>query len=442
MQDAITVTQLTQRIKGSLEQKFDSVILQGEISSLVKPSSGHFYFTVKDQKSQIAGVMFRFANQKLRFQLQNGTEVILRGKITVYEPRGTYQLLVTHIDPIGDGALQLAFDQLKQKLVKEGLFDPQHKKEIPFLPQKIGIVTSPTGAAVQDILNVLERRFPSIPVVINPTQVQGANAGRDIAKAINDFQLFEDIDVLIVGRGGGSLEDLWAFNEEIVARAIFASKIPIVSAVGHEIDFTIADFVADERVPTPTAAAERVVPNRFEIIERLALLDRQLASAMKSITNTYKTRFEQTQERLQSPDRVIQAYIQRTDELTEQLKNKIQNKIKLEKLQVESLIQQLLLSSPKSSIQALQEKVTLYKTSITRQMKQILEKEKLHLEDTENLLNSVSPLSSFQRGYSIATNHKKKLISSVDQVEEGDQIQVRVQDGNIQVKVESITKIQ
>jgi len=265
----VSVTDITRRIKGVLERGFSEIWVQGEISNFKLHTSGHMYFTLKDEGAQLSAVMWRSRVAQLIFRPSDGLKVIVRGNITVYEPRGNYQIDCLQLQPVGAGELQLAFDRLKQKLNAEGLFDDVHKKPLPLYPQKIGIVTSPTGAAIQDMLNVLRRRFPALEVIVASVKVQGIGAAEEIAQAIRDLNTLPGIDVIIVGRGGGSLEDLWAFNEEIVARAIYASGIPVVSAVGHEIDFSISDFVADLRAPTPSAAAELVVKDRNEIIDIL-----------------------------------------------------------------------------------------------------------------------------------------------------------------------------
>ncbi|OGQ45768.1 MAG: hypothetical protein A3H42_00570 [Deltaproteobacteria bacterium RIFCSPLOWO2_02_FULL_46_8] len=271
-----SVSELTKQIRSNLEKEFVEIWVAGEISNFRSPSSGHFYFTLKDDKAQISAVMFRGANGNLPFKLAEGLEVICHGRVTVYESRGQYQIVVDHCEPKGLGALQLAFEQLKKKLQTEGLFETKHKKPLPFLPKTIGVVTSSTGAAIQDILKVLHRRFPGVDVILAAVKVQGEGSAEEIAEAIGLLNQRDDIDVMIVGRGGGSMEDLWAFNEEVVARAIFASRIPIISAVGHEIDFTIADFVADVRAPTPSAAAEIAVPKREDLLLHLEQLKQQL----------------------------------------------------------------------------------------------------------------------------------------------------------------------
>ena len=261
----LTVSELTQEIKDIVELRFPDIWVEGEISNLRIPPSGHIYFTLKDDFSQIRAVLFKTQARTLRFVLEDGLHVICRGRLSVYERRGEYQLILAEVEPKGIGALQLAFLQLKDRLKREGLFDPAHKKPIPMLPQTIGIITSPTGAAIRDMLHIIHRRFENVHILLYPVRVQGEGASLEIAKAIQDFNKWMNVDVIIAGRGGGALEDLWSFNEEIVARAIYHSKIPIVSAVGHETDYTISDFVADLRAPTPSAAAELVVRDKREI---------------------------------------------------------------------------------------------------------------------------------------------------------------------------------
>lgn len=276
-----TVSELTAEIKGKLEQAFPVVWVTGEISNVRRPASGHIYLTLKDEGAQIAMVIWRAIAAKIPFELRDGLAVIVQGELTVYPPQGQYQISCRQVYPKGVGALELAFRQLKEKLQKEGLFALEHKRPLPFLPRRIGIVTSRSGAALRDILKVLSKRSPFVPVLIHSTRVQGEGAAREIAEAIANMNRFEDVDVLIVGRGGGSLEDLWAFNEEPVARAIYSSRIPIVSAVGHEIDVTIADFVADVRALTPTDAAQQVVPDREQLLEHLHTLRTRLAQATR-----------------------------------------------------------------------------------------------------------------------------------------------------------------
>ena len=319
--NVITITELTRQIKFSLESSFPRVWVEGEISNFKQHTSGHLYFTLKDEGAQLSALMWRSRVANLTFQPEDGMKVIARGSITVYPPRGNYQLDADQIQPIGLGELQLAFERLKQKLDAEGLFDVEHKKSIPEFPECIGLVTSETGAALQDIRSVLSRRHPSVEVILAPVRVQGAGAAEEIADAIKYMNRLGGIDVLIIGRGGGSLEDLWAFNEEIVARAIYVSKIPIISAVGHEIDFSIADFVADLRAPTPSAAAELIVRDRSELLEDIGnlcytmrgALDNQLSGLCEQTTSLV------TSYSFNRPKDLVREFSQRVDELERSL---------------------------------------------------------------------------------------------------------------------------
>jgi exodeoxyribonuclease VII large subunit len=315
----LTVTQLTTQIKNLLEGNFPDIWVEGEISNLSIPQSGHAYFTLKDEQSQIRSVLFRSSQRFLKFTLQHGMQVICRGRVSVYEPRGEYQMIVDYIEPKGVGALQLAFEQLKTKLEKEGLFNLDHKRELPLLPQRIGIITSPTGAAIRDMLRIIKRRHPRMHILIYPVPVQGIEAAPRIIEAIQHFNQDQNVDVMIIGRGGGSLEDLWAFNEEAVARAIYASKIPVISAVGHETDYTIADFVADLRAPTPSAAAEMVVKSEESFREFISNLESDLIKNIQQQIDLTRASLREFTRLLGDPRRLLEQYVQRVDELTGRL---------------------------------------------------------------------------------------------------------------------------
>jgi len=311
----LTVTQLSHQIKNLLEGTFSDVWVEGEISNLTVPQSGHAYFTIKDQQSQIKAVLFKSSQRHLKFALQHGMQVICRGRVSVYEPRGEYQIIVDYVEPKGVGALQKAFEELKARLEKAGLFDREHKKPLPFLPKKIGIVTSPTGAAIRDILRVIERRHPGMSLLIYPVPVQGPEAAPGIVEAIGYFNKEKNVDVMIVGRGGGSLEDLWAFNEETVARAIYASRIPVISAVGHETDYTIADFVADLRAPTPSAAAEMVVESEEHLRELIHTLMSRLKMSIRQALEYRRSLIHHATRLLADPRKRLEQYSQRVDEM-------------------------------------------------------------------------------------------------------------------------------
>lgn len=343
-----TVSEITRQIRTSLEYNFSNISILGEISNVRRPSSGHIYLTLKDKNSQLQAVVFRNVANKIKFELKDGMEVITFGSVTVYEPRGQYQLIINKVEPKGVGALQLAFQQLKEKLEKEGLFDQTHKKPIPFIPQKIGIVTSPTGAAIKDILNIIDRRFANVEILIYPVKVQGEGAAQEIAEAITELNTLTDIDVIIAGRGGGSLEDLWAFNEEIVARSIYNSRIPIISAVGHEIDITIADLVADKRALTPSEAGELVVPRKDLLLDILEKLETRLLQSLTGklrlskdklirIANSYAMR--------QPFDR-LRRWQQRLDEFAQRLKLNITHALNTEREKLSGIAGKLESLSP------------------------------------------------------------------------------------------------
>ncbi|NUN70614.1 MAG: exodeoxyribonuclease VII large subunit [Bacteroidetes bacterium] len=334
-----TVGELTRQIKGVLELGFPNQWVQGEISNCKHHTSGHLYFTLKDEQAQISAVMWRSRVAQLRFRPADGMKVIVRGNVTLYEPRGNYQIDCQSIQPLGKGDLQIAFEQLKERLQKEGLFDEARKRPLPAYPQRIGIVTSPTGAAVQDMISVLSRRFPSVELIIVPVKVQGAGAAEEIAGAIRLLNDEKMTDVMIVGRGGGSLEDLWAFNEEIVARAIVASKIPVVSAVGHEVDFSISDFAADLRAPTPSAAAELVVKDAREVVELIRNYCYTMTGAMNNAIDSYKQTIAHLTKSysFNKPHDLLRQRSQHVDELHRRLEQGLQHRFAMIKQQTVSL---------------------------------------------------------------------------------------------------------
>lgn len=327
----LTISELNEVIKGTLEAELEAFWVVGEISNFHVPPSGHYYFTLKDDKSQIAAVMFRRQGLGLSFVPENGMEVLCFGRVSLYSVRGDLQLYVETMEPRGQGALYLAFEQLKKKLGAEGLFSEERKRSLPFLPASIGIVTSEKGAALRDMLRIIGDRYPDRRIVIRPVKVQGEGAADEIAAGIAELGRSGEVDVMIVGRGGGSLEDLWAFNEEIVARAIFASPVPVISAVGHEIDFTIADFVADHRAPTPTAAAETVVPEKSDLIERILGLQDQLLRSMQLKLETAKESWHGMVKRLTDPRRKLRENQQRLDELSVDLVRRFQDRLRQSK---------------------------------------------------------------------------------------------------------------
>jgi exodeoxyribonuclease VII large subunit len=341
--ETLTVSGLTQQIKMLLETGLAPVWLTGEISNFKRHTSGHFYFSLKDENAQIPCVMWAGRNRSLRFSPQDGMQVLAHGQVTVYEKRGYYQFDVAQIQPAGVGALQMAFEQLKRRLHAEGLFDDARKKPLPEFPETVGIVTSRTGAAIRDLVSILRRRWPAIKIILRPVNVQGKGAAEEIAQAITEFNQYKEIDVLIVGRGGGSLEDLWAFNEEMVARAIYASKIPIVSAVGHEVDFSISDFVADVRAATPSAAAELVAPEAAEIKRQLQSLALQSIRQLQRLLQTQRDRLRRVASSygLRQPLDQVRQRSQQLDELQRRLQLALQNRLVLWKQQLKAKEQRL-----------------------------------------------------------------------------------------------------
>ncbi|MEE8359630.1 MAG: exodeoxyribonuclease VII large subunit, partial [Candidatus Omnitrophota bacterium] len=347
-QHVYTVTELNRYIRVVLEETFPKVWVEGEISNHIKHTSGHMYFSVKDEGSVLSCVFFKNLNQKLKFSVGNGQKVLCYGRVSVYDKRGQYQLYVEKMEPKGLGALQLAFEQLKERLRIEGLFDESRKREIPYLPHSIGVVTSPTGAAVRDILKVTRQRFQNVDVLIRPVRVQGKGSELEIAEAIEDFNRYKDVDVIIVGRGGGSLEDLWAFNEECVARAIYTSKIPIISAVGHEVDFTISDFVADLRAATPSSAAERVIPRKEDLVQKIDSARLRLKNALTGLVEARESKLKHLKESyvFKQPFNAIEQLAQEIDDLVKGASLRIDHILKMRESIFRNLIGKLESLSP------------------------------------------------------------------------------------------------
>lgn len=436
--DALTVTELTRDIKQLLELNYGRICVQGEISNLARPGSGHLYFNLKDENAQLAAVMFRSSAQRSRFELDNGQEILAFGRITVYEPRGNYQIIVDRIEPFGAGALQLAFEQLKARLAEEGLFEAEHKQKIPFLPSCIGIVTSSTGAAIRDILNILERRFPNIPVIINPVSVQGDSAAGEIAAAIRQFNQLKSVDVMIVGRGGGSLEDLWAFNEEVVARAIFESEIPVISAVGHETDICISDFVADLRAPTPSAAAELVAPRKDDLQDQVEAAWSRISYLVTRKLENLQEKLDYYKKRLRSPEMVIQAYMLKADDLNFRLRQLVENKSVYLRNKLENLSQRLAFQSPETTIKNYQTTVSDLQYRLETTTRQIVTRKQNRFYELSHVLDSVSPLSTMKRGYSVATKPSGQIVKTISQVKKDSRLNIKVSDGTIEALVEQV----
>ena len=429
-----SVSQLNRETKQILSQYFMTIRVEGEISNLSTPASGHSYFTLKDASAQIRCVMFRSYRHKLNFKPENGNNVIATAQVGLYEARGDYQLIVEGLEPAGDGALLRAFELLKTKLAAEGLFDLSHKQPLPTLPSSIGVITSPTGAVIHDILTVLQRRFPASKVLIYPVAVQGETAANEIIHALNTANARQECDVLILARGGGSLEDLWPFNDEVLARTIAASKLPVISAVGHETDFTIADFVADLRAPTPSAAAENVVPNGQEWLLKFEQLHQRLQHRIQQQQNELTTRLQWLSQRLQQkePGKDLQAKAQRLDELDLRLRNHIRVRLQNYRVTISAQTAKLSGHNPLPRIQQLAQHQRLISERIRTALMHRLKLNQQQLIAISQTLHAVSPLATLNRGYALVTrSNADQLITSSKQVNIGDVIKTRLANGHI-----------
>lgn len=435
----LTVSELTREIRDILEDRFPDVWVEGEVSNLRIPPSGHIYFTLKDDYSQIRAVLFKIQARGLRFLPEDGLHVVCRGRISLYERRGEYQIILEEIEPKGIGALQLAFLQLKERLEKEGLFDPSHKKRIPMLPQTIGIITSPTGAVIQDMLQILHRRFEKLHILLYPVRVQGEGASDEIVEAIRYFNQGMNVEVIILGRGGGSLEDLWAFNEEKVARAIYHSKIPIISAVGHETDYTIADFVADLRAPTPSAAAELVIRDKREIQNLLNYFRGRLENEMVQILKRERTRLSHLMKILREPKKKMEEYVLRVDDLVNRLRIIIQWTLRRRREGISHFRGIIFLKNPVQHMKTLRFSFSKTNKRLVQSMNHIIEMRRQKVEGILGKLDSLSPLSILQRGYSITRQIPSlKILREATHVKEGEKVEVKLFRGALICDVEKI----
>ena len=434
-----SVSGLTRDIHAIMEAAFDSVWVEGEISNFRTAASGHSYFVLKDDKAQIRCVLFKGYRAGIKFQPEDGDQVLMFGRITGYDARGEYQIITEFLEPRGLGALQKAFEQLKAKLEKEGLFDDEAKKPLPAFPWKIGVVTSPTGAAVHDILNVIRRRNSKVSVLLRPAKVQGEGSAKDIAQGIRDLNTMKDVDVIIIGRGGGSLEDLWAFNEEEVARAIFASRIPIVSAVGHEIDFTIADFVADLRAPTPSAAAELTVPVLNEILKDIRSLTGELIEALCQQLEDYRDILNRLMDRrfFHQPKEIFSPHVQRLDDLHSRMVRSLEQGLVIHQQRLEDRKHRLIQASPKNKIQLLSEKLVGLQNRMVQNIQTQIRFRRERFEGFLKNLNAVNPLAILERGYSICSKDDKSLKSSAE-VKPGDKVKIRLSQGGLDCTVKNV----
>ena len=433
--DIYTVSRLNEEARALLEHEFGTIGVEGEVSNLARPSSGHIYFSLKDPGAQLRCAMFRSQNARLGFDVRDGLQVVAHGRVSLYTARGDFQLIVELLEPAGEGLLRLRFEAMKRKLNEEGLFDVARKRDLPAWPRAIGVVSSTTGAALRDILTVLERRCPAIPVIIYPTSVQGEGAATQIVAAIESASRRQDCDVLIVGRGGGSLEDLWAFNEERVARAIYAADIPIVSAVGHEIDVTIADLVADVRAPTPSAAAELVSPDMLEVKANMMKLRQRLAVSVKSVLKAQTAELEQFAQRLVSPQRLLESHFQRLDEFSQRLPHALGIQLKLRRLGLQTLLSQVRAGSPRARIFGLRRDVTYIRQRLAASIRGNLVECTQALARLQSILRAVGPTATLERGYAIVMDHTGKLVTSAAQLKPQDEVTTRLARGRFRSSV-------
>jgi exodeoxyribonuclease VII large subunit len=446
-----TVSELNEHVKDLLEEGFDLLWIEGEVSNLRRPASGHLYFTLKDEKSQVRAVMFRSPygqkiaawGQRASFDLEEGLQIVCRARLGVYTARGEYQLLVEAVEPKGVGALQKAFEQLKQRLQAEGLFDSARKKPIPFLPRKIGVITSPTGAVIRDILTISRRRFASVSILIAPVRVQGPEAPPEIIRAIRDMQDVADIGVIVLARGGGSIEDLAPFNDEGVARAICRSRIPVVSAVGHETDFTIADFVADLRAPTPSAAAELVIPVRRELIAALETLRLRMMQQQQRRLKRFQEQVIALTDRLKDPKRRLGDVRMRVDDTLERLRRALKAQTALRR---QALLQQetrLRHAGPGGRIRDAQFMLEKLRKDVIAGTVNGLESMKNRLAARMAVLDSLSPLTVLNRGYALVRRLPDgRLVRTAGDVSEETTVAVRVASGSFDAKVVSVYREQ
>jgi len=431
LRDIYTVSRLNREVRSTLEGSFPLIWLEGEISNLARPASGHWYFTLKDEAAQVRCAMFRGRNRLINCNAENGTKIIARARVGLYEARGEFQLVIEQMEDAGDGALRRSFDELKLKLLKEGLFDEKHKQPLPAIAEQVGIITSSTGAAIHDILTTLKRRFPALPVVVYPVSVQGDLAAAQITQAIELANKRKECDVLILARGGGSLEDLSAFNDEQVARAIHHSRLPVISGIGHEVDVTIADFVADFRAATPTAAAEMVSPDQQQWLTRLGQLQLRLQRNMNQQLKEKQQQISWTRSRLPHPGRRVEAWLQRLDEI--ELRRNQAIKYKMQHMQSQLIRQEARLQhhSPGQTLARLNIILNNDKARLHSSYLKFLSNKKQKLNFLAHNLDTVSPLSTLTRGYAIATDKNQNVIRDSQQLKKGDTLTTRVASGKI-----------
>lgn len=430
---ALSVTQLVRMVSDTLEANLAEFWVEGEVSNARIPASGHLYFTLKDERSAISVVMFRGALARMRFTLEDGMAIVVRGRVNVFEVRGALQVIAAEIEPRGVGALQLAFEQLKRRLEAEGLFGAAHKRPLPFLPKTVGVVTARGGAGLRDILRVMLDRFPNLHVVVRPAKVQGDGAAREIADAIADLNRDGRAEVLIVGRGGGSLEDLWAFNEETVARAIFNSRIPVISAVGHEIDYTIADFVADARAPTPTAAAAMAVPSRAELAERIEAASAALRAGMDRELSAWRQTVDNLAERIRDPRLAITRAREEVADLARGIGAAMAAQMTRYRRDLREIA--IRLRPPSAGIRELRAGIAAASVAMSHAMNSQVRARRAALAEMAARLDSLSPLRVMERGYAVVINPRDgRAVVNSAAVEIGDELDIRLARGRLRAR--------
>ena len=433
--EVLTVSQLNGRARGLLEDVFAQVWVSGEISNLSKPASGHVYFTLKDQQAQVRCALFRQSAARVREVLRDGLAVTVRGKVSLFEGRGDYQLILDSVEPAGDGALRLAFEALKAKLSAEGLFSAERKQALPAHPQRIGIISSPTGAVIRDIISVFRRRAPQVQLTLIPTAVQGRDATAQIIRALQQADRF-GFDALILARGGGSLEDLWCFNEEPLLRAVTACHTPIVSAVGHETDVTLCDFVADVRAPTPSAAAELLAPDSSQLTQRLNSLQQRLLMRMQGRLAREQLRLDGLRSRLRHPGERLRQQAQRLDDLDMRLRRAYGQQFKQQQEHLARLDARLAAQHPGRNLALLRMRLDNLTERLPRAMRDGLKARQQQLHSQAHTLNAVSPLATLSRGYSILLDEQGRAIQRAAQTQPGQRLRAKLGEGELQLRVE------
>lgn len=433
-----SVRELTREIKGVLGGRFLDIRVRGEISNLKASGAGHLYFTLKDGDACLASVLFRNEARRLKFKLQNGQSLVARGHLDVYEAKGEYQLVCDSVEPVGAGALQIAFEQLKARLLAEGLFAEGRKRKLPFLPRRIAIVTSPSGAAVHDFLRVLHRRFPNLPVLIVPARVQGEGAAQEVARGIVRAARQRDVDIVVVARGGGSLEDLWAFNEEVVARALCACPVPTVSAVGHEVDVTIADYCADVRAPTPTAAAELIAREKTELVADLANRKLRLVRAMRAQVERRQAQLDKLRSRIADPRRLVSERRLRLDKLAQRAEDALRTQLGQRTAALARLRQRLATQHPSEKLHRLRAEVARLESSLHSRIHKLLAARRQEFVRAAGHLDALSPLKVLARGYAVAFDPRGHALTRAAQVQPGERLRVRLHEGELSAQVIAI----